>query len=208
MGVDFGSGPAASSTVASIIIYFRESKRYLLAYITKFPAGSELDQARELARLGKEYEIDSGVGDLGYGQTQVELIQRGGTDSTGTRYSGLGRSKFKGCRTIGDPTKPNMEYRSETDEKGEEKGRFQIDKTTSMQNFIDTVGLYINHPTKPNDLSKRTAIMIPSKNDYEVDFLIDDMCSITRKDLDPVQDVAKDDPRQFAKKEFNHPPRS
>lgn len=209
MGVDFGSGPAASSTVVSIMVFFRDTGRYLLAYINKLPAGSELDQARYLAELGGSYEVDLGVGDLGYGQTQVELIQKGGVDSGGTRYNGMGSGKFKGCRTIGDPSKPTMEYKKEVDDKGEERARFQIDKTTSIQAFIDMVGSYLNHPASPGDEStRRPVIMIPSANDYEIDFLTDDMCSITRKDLDVDQDVSKDDPRQFAKKEFNHPPDS
>jgi len=50
--------------------------------------------------------------------------------------------------------------------------------------------------------------MIPSKIDYETDWLLDELCSITRKDLELNQDSEKEDPRQKARKEFNHPPDS
>jgi hypothetical protein len=44
------------------------------------------------------------------------------------------------------------------------------------------------------------------KNDWECDFLLDDFCDITRKDLDKDNtEIVKEDPRQKAKKEWNHP---
>ena len=44
------------------------------------------------------------------------------------------------------------------------------------------------------------------KNDWECNFLIDDFCDITRKDLDKDnEEITKEDPRQKAKKEWNHP---
>ena len=47
--------------------------------------------------------------------------------------------------------------------------------------------------------------MIPYQNDYEVDFLVTDLCATTRKDLEQDADLTVEDPRQMAKKEFNHP---
>ena len=47
--------------------------------------------------------------------------------------------------------------------------------------------------------------IIPHFYDYETDFLLDDMTSITRKDLDEVQEVRVEDPRQKAMKMYNHP---
>ena len=52
---------------------------------------------------------------------------------------------------------------------------------------------------------KQTQFMIPYAEDFKVDFLMDDMTDITRKDLEKVPDMTKEDPRQKAKKEFNHP---
>jgi len=84
----------------------------------------------------------------------------------------------------------------------------QIDKTTSIQKFVDFIGSYVSHPKRPDEIWKRPKFIIPSKLDYETDWLLDDFCSITRKDLDPSQDKTSEDPRQRAKKEFNHPPDS
>ncbi len=99
-----------------------------------------------------------------------------------------------------------MEYRQETDEHGTQVGRIQIDKTTTIQKFIDFVGTYVSHPKRKEDKWKRTKLIIPSKIDYQTDWLLDELCSITRKDLEKNQDSEKEDPRQKARKEFNHPP--
>jgi len=209
MGVDFGSGPAASKTVISIIIHWRKSNRYQLAWIDPRPQEHQLDQARYIAELGRSFGIDYGVGDLGYGQIQVKLIQDGGRDSKDIKFAGLGKRKFTGCRTMGDETKPQQKFSIEVDEHGEQLGRLQIDKTTSIQNFVDLIGTFIAHPIHPNEEKmKRTQLMIPHKLDYQTDFLMDDFCSITRKDLEDVQEVRVEDPRQKPKKEYNHPPDS
>ena len=50
--------------------------------------------------------------------------------------------------------------------------------------------------------------MIPSKHDYEVDFLTNDLTNLTRKDLSVFEDDTLDDPRQRPRKEYNHPPDS
>ena len=206
MGVDFGSSPAASATVISIIIKWKKSNRFQLAWIEKRPQGHQLDQARYIAELGKAYNIDYGVGDLGYGQIQVKVIQDGGTDSQNKKFEGLKRRHFVGCRTIGDETKPQMEYKTAVDEHGEELGRIQIDKTTVIQNFIDFIGWNVPHPKYPTEEKwKRPKLIIPYKNDYETQWLVDDFCNITRKDLEQSPDIEKDDPRQKARKEFNHP---
>ena len=49
--------------------------------------------------------------------------------------------------------------------------------------------------------------MLPWYKDarFKIEQLKDDMCAITRKDLEEIPDVIVDDPRQRAKKEFNHP---
>jgi hypothetical protein len=206
MGVDFGSGPASSQTVASIIIYWRKSGRYQLAWIDPRPQEHQMDQARYLATLGNLYRIDFGVGDLGYGQNQIKLIQDGGRDSKDRKFEGLGKRRFVGCRTIGSEVKPEMQFKQTTDEHGTEVGRLQIDKTTSIQGFIDFIGRYVGHPTRSSDESLSvTQFIIPMKNDWECDFLMNDFCSITRKDLSDDPETVEEDPRQRARKEFNHP---
>ena len=152
--------------------------------------------------------MDIGVGDLGYGQLIVKLMQDGGRDSHDQHFEGLGANKFVGCRTIGDETKPQQEYTVKMDEHGEELGRFQIDKTFVIQNFIDRVDQKVSHPTRPKDKDlTRMQLMLPYYKDsrFKIDSLKDDMCAITRKDLEEIQDVIVDDPRQRARKEFNHP---
>lgn len=210
MGVDFGSGSSgASSTVVSIIIHWRKSNRYQLVFIDRRPQEHGLDQARYIAQVGLDAGIDIGVGDLGYGQDRVKVIQDGGRDSKDNRFRGLGRRRFLGCRTIGDETKPQLEFKQDVDEHGTELGRLQIDKTTTIQKFIDFIGWKVSHPLLPNDDKlKKTKLLIPSGNDWETDFLIDDFCSITRKDLEENPDEVVEDPRQRARKEFNHPPDS
>ena len=49
--------------------------------------------------------------------------------------------------------------------------------------------------------------MIPSKKDYEIDFLLKDLFNITRKDLHNLDKIISD-PRQRPRKEYNHPPDS
>jgi len=57
MGVDFGSSPTASATVISIIIKWKKSQRYQLAWIEKRPQEHQLDQAGYIASLGTEYKV-------------------------------------------------------------------------------------------------------------------------------------------------------
>ena len=206
MGVDFGSGRTQGKTVISILIHWRKSGRYQIAWIEQRPQEHQLDQARYIAELGQNYNVDYAVGDLGYGAIQVKVIQDGGRDSHDVKFSGLGRRLFVGCRTIGDETKPEMRYKQDTDEHGTELGRLQIDKTTVIQNFIDFIGTYISHPTRTEDEElKRTKLIIPHKLDYQCDFLMDDLCATTRKDIEEAIDQTVEDPRQRARKEFNHP---
>jgi len=208
-GTDWGSGPAASYTVPCIMLYWKITKRYQIAWIERMDQMNPLDQVRYIAELfGKEgYNVDLAVGDYGYGDTKVKMMQDGGRDSRDNKYKGLGRRRFIGCRTIGDETKPEMIYTQESDEHGTELGKLQIDKTTTIQGFVDIVGRYVADPDHPdNEKLKKTVLMIPYAKDYEVSFLMEDMTSITRKDLEKQQDVRIEDPRQRARKEFNHPP--
>ena len=206
MGVDFGSGATNGKTFITILIHWRKSGRYQIAWIEPRPQEHQLDQARYIAELGASYNVDYAVGDLGYGQIKVKVIQDGGRDSHDSKFVGLGKRRFIGCRTIGDETKPEMEFRQDTDEHGTELGRLQIDKTTIIQNFIDFLGSFIAHPTRTTEERlKRTKLIIPHKIDYQCDFLVNDLCATTRKDIKEEMDQTVEDPRQRARKEFNHP---
>jgi hypothetical protein len=206
MGVDFGSG-SASSTVVAVLIEWRlydGQKRLHLAYLEKRPAENQLDQAQYLCNLFKAYRCDIGIGDLGYGAIPVKIIQDGGSNRhTGEKFSGVSSDKFKGCRTISDETKPLQIFNETTDEHGDKTSSVSIDKTISIQQFIDMLGTYVFHPRSPDENLRRPKLIIPYKIDYHVDWLIDDFTNITRKDLAETENIV--DPRQQAKKEFNHP---
>ena len=207
MGVDFGSGAKAGSlTVISILIHWRKSGRYQLAFIDRRPQENQIDQSRYIADLFRSARCDFGVGDLGYGQVQVKLIQDGGRDSKDYPFQGLGSSHFVGARSTGDLHKEKAEFVETEDEHGSEISRINISKTASIQKFIDMLEWYVSHPKFPDKKEhSRPKLMIPYMNDYEVDFLIKDFCATTRKDLEQDTDVTVEDPRQMAKKEFNHP---
>jgi len=206
LGIDWGSGPAASKTVGSVIIYWRKTNRFQLAWIDSRPMEHEFDQAAYFVKLFGEYCCDFCVADLGYGKDKVTLMQNGGYTSFGEKVTGLGRGRIKGCWTSGNITSETMRHKNQdiidAPTIGEKKEHYSVDKTQIIQNFIDFVG-----STVPDENGKQVSqLIIPMKNDWECDFLVKDFCDITRKDLDKDNsEISKDDPRQKAKKEFNHP---
>lgn len=199
MGVDFGSGNP-SSTVISILIHWKKSDRIQLAYLDKRPSEHQMDQAEYINELFRASRCDIGVGDLGYGANQVKAIQDGGANRiSGEVFSGVGSENFYGCRSISNESKPMQIHHDKVDEHGEETSRISIDKTSQIQKFIDLIETSIPHPNGDHPRSK---LLIPfsAEKEYETDWLISELCSVTRKDL------KKDlDPRLDAKKEFNHP---
>ncbi len=209
MGVDFGSGNP-SNTVISIIIEWKSQKpdepsRYQLAYIDKRPQEDQMVQAEMICKLFQEARCDIGVGDLGYGANQIKLIQDGGFSKTdGHKIEGVSHRKFIGCRTIGDETKPYQKLDKTVDEHGTTLGEIRIDKTTSIQELINTIGTFLPHPVRLDDNLKRPQFMIPdfSRNGFVTESLVKDFTSLTRKDLERIEMT---DPRQKARKEFNHP---
>jgi hypothetical protein len=217
MGVDFGSGNP-SQTVISIMIKWiitpteenrNVSDRYQLAFIDVRPAENQLDQAELINKIFKDANCDIGVGDLGYGAIQVKLIQDGGANrTTGKLFDGVSSSKFYGSRSIGDDTKPLLEFAKKVDEHGEVRESIRLDKTNSIQEFVDFLDEVSLHPVTPlNENTQRPKFMIPFHPDHEedVEFLIHDLTSLTRKDLDKMEKGDGTDPRQKARKEFNHP---
>ena len=209
MGIDWGSGPAASSTVGTIIIHWRKSNRYQIVSVDSRPQEHEFDQSGHFVKQFHEYGVDYCVADLGHGMSKVNLMQNGGYTSKGEQIQGLGLGKVMGCWTNSDKARMEQDLKMEEDEKGVKIGHLLIDKTNSMQGFIDRVDTYIPHPTRRDEEFKRPQIMIPRSENAEIKFdrrFEDDFCAITRKDLDQIQDIATDDdPRQQSKKEFNHP---
>jgi hypothetical protein len=210
-GIDWGSGPAASLTVGSVMIHWRGSNRYQLVDHDPRPQEHGSDQVRHFAeRYGKDgYNCDSVVADYGYGQDRVPMLQSGGRDSKDVKFVGLGKTRCLGIRWIGDETKPDMKFEQSTDEHGTQVGRLQADRTTVIQNYVDFIGQYVAHPTRAGEEQfKRPMFMIPYNKHAELILgrsLLDDMCAITRKDLEEIQDVAIEDPRQRTVKQFNHP---
>jgi len=208
MGVDFGSSPASSATAIAIMIWWRKSDTYQVAWIEKRPQENQMDQAEYITKLFQKYHCDIGVGDLGYGANQVKLIQEGGySNSNGAYYQGVTRSKFIGCRTISNETKPIQYFERKIDEHGDETGRLEIDKTSSIDSLI---GIFEKSSSLVYNEDKmiKSKLIIPSKNSYEVEFLIDDLTSLTRKDLNQIEDYTITDGRQKPRKEYNHPPDS
>jgi len=199
MGVDFGSG-SSSFTAIAIIILWRRSKRIQVVHIEKRPPENQMRQAQYIAKLFEQFSCDIGVGDLGYGANQVKIIQDGGRSiDSGVPFDGLTDEQFYGCRTISDYTKPFQIFDETIDEHGDQVGRVQIDKTSSIEQLINTINGTISY--KGNQCSK---LIIPSKYDYEISFLLNDIISISRKDLQNLDKIT--DPRQRPKKEYNHPP--
>jgi hypothetical protein len=205
LGVDWGSGNPSNTVIAIIIKWRPQSRqeRYQLAYLEKRPAENQLDQAEHVRHLLKYSKCDTGVGDLGYGANQVKTVQNGGHNrETGKHFDGVGQYRFLGCRTVSNEAKPVQYHKKITDEHGEETGRIDIDKTAAIQRFIDLLGTYVVHPLDSN--KRLPKLMIPFKEEHKVDWLIKDFTSITRKDLEKTE-PSLIDPRQNAKKEFNHP---
>lgn len=208
MGVDFGSG-SSSFTAIAIMILWHKSKRIQIAHIEKRPPENQLKQAEYITEIFRAFDCDIGVGDLGYGANQIKIIQDGGYSiDTGKSFEGVTNNVFFGCRSISDDTKPIQIFDETIDEHGDQVGRVQIDKTSGIEFLIESMENKVHHPGFSSDKSKsRAKLMIPSKNDYEIDFLLKDLFNITRKDLHDLEKIISD-PRQRPRKEYNHPPDS
>ncbi|MHA2092847.1 MAG: hypothetical protein ACW98K_18530, partial [Candidatus Kariarchaeaceae archaeon] len=145
----------------------------------------------------------------GYGAIQVEQIQDGGSDRlTGQHFNGVGSNYFFGCRSIGDETKPLMDFNKKIDEHGEEREHLKVDKTTIIQEFVDLMSVEVNDPEDPYNLDKRRPKLIFPAEPYskqKINFIYNDLTNLTRKDLSDKIDEDEEDPRQKARKEFNHP---
>ena len=207
MGIDWGSGPSASKTVVAIMIHWREPNIFQLVHIEPRPREDQFDQARYMVDLFNKYNCDIGVADLGYGVHQVKTMQDGGADKrTGELFAGLGRDKLLGCRSMSSIVKPFQFHHDVQDEHGDETSRISIDKSSAIMELIDIIGRKLPHPEYcgiPKGI--RPQLIIPFKNQYETDWIINDFIAITRKDLAEIDDVPVVDTRSNARMEFNHP---
>jgi hypothetical protein len=102
--------------------------------------------------------------------------------------------------------KPFQYNHSVSDEHGDETSRISIDKSASIQELIDVISKNVEHPEYCGiENGTRPQMIIPFKNEYEVEWLINDFIAITRKDLAEVDDVPILDKRSSPRMEFNHP---
>jgi len=204
LGIDWGSGPAASKTVGAVIIYWKKTNRYELAFIDSRPEEHEYDQAAHFVKRFNEYGCDYCVADMGYGKDKVTMMQKGGYTSTGEKIAGLGSGRVMGCWTSGNLTQETHTKSEEMDTDkniGENLAHHTVDKSEIIQDFVDMLGT-----TVPDEFDNpQPQFIIPMKNDWECGFLVDDFCATTRKDLAEDQENIVEDGRQKAKKEFNHP---
>jgi len=218
MGVDFGSGSPSQTVIAIFIIWrIKDSdkvqaslNRVQLALLEPRPGENQLDQAEYINWMFKTAQCDIGIGDLGYGANQVMLIQDGGANrKTGALYTGVGSNKFYGARTIGDETKPLLEYIKKLDEHGEVRESLKVDKTQMIQEFIDFLEEYVPHPEHPLEEDyTRTRFMIPNHPETQqyLDFIYHDWTTLVRVDMpETLEEDVSADPKQKKRKQFSHP---
>ena len=217
MGVDFGSG-SPSQTVISILITWKvkesdklqtSTHRVQLALLEPRTAENQLDQAEYINWMFKTAKCDIGIGDLGYGANQVMIIQEGGYNrQTGIRFTGVGANKFYGSRTIGDETKPLMEFTEKQDEHGKQNPHIKLDKTQIIQEFVDFLEEYVPHPNNPFvEEYQRLRFMIPNHPDSrsQLDFIFHDWTSLVRVDMPEELEKEEVSKKIFKKKQFSHP---
>ena len=137
------SGPSTSKTVGAVIIYWKKTNRYQLAWIDPRPQEHEYDQAAHFVELYKQYCCDFCVADLGYGKDKVTLMQQGGYTSFGEKVAGLGRGRINVCWTSGSITEETMRHKAQNivDQPtiGEKKEHYSVDKPNIVQNYVDFI---------------------------------------------------------------------
>jgi len=218
MGVDFGSGSPSQTVIAILIIWkIKDSdkvqaslNRVQLALLEPRPGENQLDQAEYINWMFKTAKCDIGIGDLGYVANEVMLIQDGGANrKSGVMYTGVGSNNFYGARTIGDETKPILEYIKKLDEHGEVRESLKVDKTQMIQEFIDFLEEYVPHPEHPLEEDyTRTRFMIPNHPETQqyLDFIYHDWTSLVRVDMpETLEEDVSADPKQKKRKQFSHP---
>lgn len=220
LGVDWGSSTTGnSSTIYSILLkwrglyngkYYADLDRYYLAHIERLDeeVAATMEEAKIVRDAFLDYDCDYGVGDLGYGQKQVNAIIDGGSVPGGIQFPGLTLGKFIGCWTRTKVTQVEKDMPTKVDDEGNvEVSYLNVDKSSIIDNFIDFIKWKVSNPLN-SDHTPRPKLIIPYAEEHKVDFLIKDFTSIIRKDLEVELRASLDDPRQKAQKQYNHPPDS
>jgi len=200
-GIDWGSGnKSASKTVLCIVLHWIDSNRVQLARLDPRPFESQYSQAAYMSRVINEYQCDATCADLGYGAFQSDLLKKGGFDENNNVI--LPIRKYQPVISTGSGVDSFRQKQIDTDVEGIKKQHITIDKTVSVESIIGVLGQTVPHPLfRWDEQLFKPRLIIPYRESALGDLLLHGFTDITRKDI---QDEKEADPRQFAKKEYNH----
>jgi len=197
-GADFGSGTSSQTAVCGML-YWRKTKRFQMCYVSVKPEESFVKQAKDIIETVNDYQCDYFCYDLGYASVQSEIFINGDKDM---EIEGLGMRKCAPVISTGNLIKDDQEIRQEREVEGIKKGHIAKSKTVMIDEFISFIGQTIPDPEHPNDENYyMSKLLIPHK-DWRTDFLLREIPSITRSDLD---EQGKLDKRQSVVKTYAHP---
>ena len=200
-GIDWGSGnKSASKTVLSIVMHWIDSNRVQLVRLDPRPFESQYVQAAYMSAVINAYDCDATCADLGYGAFQSDILKKGGFDENNNVI--LPIRKYQPVISTGSGVDSFRQKQIDTDVEGIKKQHITIDKTVSVESIIGVLGQTVPHPLyRYEEQLFRTRLIIPYRERALGDMLLLGFTGITRKDI---QDEKEADPRQFAKKEYNH----
>lgn len=200
-GIDWGSGnKSASKTVLCIVLHWMDSNRVQLARLDPRPFESQYDQVAYMSTVINDYMCDATCADLGYGAFQSDILKKGGYDSNNNKI--LPVKKYQPVVSTGSGVDSFRQKQIESDVEGTKKQHINIDKTVSVDSIIGVLGQTVPHPRRRREEQLfRPRLIIPYRENVLGNMLLKGFTGITRKDID---DEKEKDPRQFAKKEYNH----
>ena len=200
-GIDWGSGnKSASKTVLSIVLHWLDSNRVQLARLDPRPYESQYAQVAYMSAVINEYMCDATCADLGYGAFQSDILKKGGYDENNNKI--LPVKRYQPVQSTGSGVDSFREKQIDSDTEGSKKQHINMDKTISVESIIGVLGQTVPHPLyRREEQLFRPRLIIPYREHVLGDMLLKGFTSITRKDI---QDEKEADPRQFAKKEYNH----
>ena len=200
-GIDWGSGnKSASKTVLCIVSHWLDSNRVQLVRLDPRPFESQYSQAAYMSTVINDYDCDGTCADLGYGAFQSDILKKGGYDEYNNKI--LPIKKYQPVVSTGTGVDSFRQKRIDTDTEGIKKQHITIDKTVSVESIIGVLGQTVPHPLyRRREQLFRPRLIIPYRDGVLGNLLLDGFTSITRRDI---HDEKQDDPRQFAKKEYNH----
>jgi len=200
-GIDWGSGnKSASKTVLCIVLHWLDSNRVQIVRLDPRPFESQYSQVAYMSAVINDYGCDATYADLGYGAFQSDILKKGGYDENNNKI--LPVKKYQPVQSTGSGVDSFREKGIDTDVEGIKKQHINIDKTISVESIIGVLGQTVAHPRYRGDEQLfRPRLIIPYREHVLGDMLLKGFTGITRKDID---DQKEEDPRQFAKKEYNH----